>query len=145
MLLLPGRISREPDLLFVAKQHYDRLTEERLEGPADLVIELLSDSSVMRDRDRKFYEYQDAGIPEYWVFDPRPGKQRADFYRLSSAGKYEAVALDDAGRYHSTVLPGFLLKPEWTWQDPHPDAIILLMQIVPALLNATLERARVDE
>lgn len=145
MRLLPGRSSREPDILLVSTVHRHRLTEDRLEGPADLVIELLSDSSIMRDRDRKFYEYQEAGIPEYWVFDPRPGKQRADFYQLSAAGKYEVVALDDAGRYHSAVLPGFWLRPEWAWQDPQPDYITLLLQIDPGLVRAVLQRAQVDE
>jgi Uma2 family endonuclease len=145
MLLVPGRISREPDVLFVAKAHLNRLTEDRLEGPADLVIELLSDSSVTRDRDRKFYEYQEAGIPEYWVFDPRPGKQRADFYQLSAAGKYEVVALDRSGRYHSAVLPGFWIKPEWAWQDPQPDYITLLAQINPGLIQALLQNLKLDE
>ncbi|MDP9356347.1 MAG: Uma2 family endonuclease, partial [Chloroflexota bacterium] len=60
MRLAPGQASREPDLLFVARSHTDRLAPARLEGPADLVMELISDSSVARDRDDKFYEYQDA-------------------------------------------------------------------------------------
>jgi Uma2 family endonuclease len=145
MLLVPGRIAREPDILFVAKANLGRLTEDRLEGPADLVIELLSDSSVTRDRDRKFYEYQDAGIPEYWVFDPRPGKQRADFYQLSAAGKYEAVALDDLGRYHSKVLPGFWIKPEWAWQEPQPDYITLIAQMNPAAIRALVQSLRLAE
>src|SRR5918992_1829479 len=68
-----ARSAREPDLLFVAAQHRDRLTGKRVEGPADLVIELVSDDSVARDRAEKFREYQEAGVLEYWVFDPRPG------------------------------------------------------------------------
>jgi Uma2 family endonuclease len=142
MLLVPGRISREPDIMFVAMAHLGRLTEERLEGPADLVIELLSDSSVTRDRDRKFYDYQEAGIPEYWVFDPRAGKERADFYRLSAAGKYEVVALDEARRYHSRALPGFWIKPEWAWQDPQPDYITVIAQINPGLIQGLLQSLR---
>ncbi|MFN8516488.1 MAG: Uma2 family endonuclease [Thermomicrobiales bacterium] len=139
MLLVPGRISREPDILFVAKNHFDRLNDDRLDGPADLVIELLSDSSVTRDRDRKFYEYQGAGIPEYWVFDPRPGKQRADFYQLSAAGKYEVIAPDDAGRYHSSVLPSSWIKPEWVWQDPQPDSITVIAQMNPGLIRTLVQ------
>ncbi len=118
------------------------MTEDRPEGPADLVIELLSDSSVTRDRDRKFYEYQEAGLPEYWLFDPRPGKQCADFYRLSAAGKYEAVALDALGRYHSSVLPGFWMKPEWAWQEPQPDYLSLLLHINPQAVQAVLQRTQ---
>ena len=75
--------SREPDILFISKENQDRLTNERLNGPADLVIEIISDSSVGRDRGEKFYEYQEAGIREYWIVDPRPTFARSDFYHLT--------------------------------------------------------------
>src|SRR5262245_32950391 len=41
MRLAPGRSSRAPDIIFIAREHLDRLTEDRLEGPADLVIEII--------------------------------------------------------------------------------------------------------
>jgi Uma2 family endonuclease len=138
MLLVPGHIAREPDILFVAREHLVRLTEDRLQGPADLAVEFLSDSSVRRDRDVKFYEYQAAGIPEYWIFDPRRKKERVDFYQLGPDGKYQAVALDEDGRYHSRVLPGFWLTPSWFWQDPLPNPLALLARIAPQALQAAL-------
>jgi Uma2 family endonuclease len=138
MLLVPGHIAREPDILFVAKEHLGRLTEDRLEGPADLVIEFLSDSSVRRDRDVKFYEYQEAGIPEYWIFDPRRKKERVDFFQLGQDGTYHAVALDENGRYFSRALPGFWLMPSWFWQDPLPNPLVLLARIAPQALHAAL-------
>jgi len=138
MLLIPGRIAREPDILFVAKDHGDRLTEDRLEGPADLVIEFLSDSSVKRDRDVKFYEYQEAGIPEYWIFDPRRRTERADFYQLGTDGKYHAATLDGDGRYHSIVLPGFWFMPAWLWQEHLPTSLSLLARIAPQALQMML-------
>ena len=49
----------------MAREHLERLTEARLSGPADLVVEVVSDDSVARDRADKFYEYQAAGITEY--------------------------------------------------------------------------------
>jgi hypothetical protein len=39
----------EPDLLFVAREHGDHLTEARLTGPADLVMEVSFDDSVAQD------------------------------------------------------------------------------------------------
>lgn len=36
---------REPDLLFVSKGHLHRLKETYLEGPADLIIEIVSAES----------------------------------------------------------------------------------------------------
>jgi len=126
--------SRAPDLLFVAREHLDRLTPERLIGPADLVIEVVSDDSVRRDHLEKFAEYATAGVPEYWLFDPRPSKLRSDFYRLTDEGAYDPIRPDADGRYHSAVLPGFWLRPEWVWQDPMPAPLACLREIAPGLL-----------
>ncbi len=117
---LPGYASREPDILFVAREHLHRLTPERLEGPADLVVEVVSPSSARRDREEKFAEYEQAGVREYWIIDPRKDIARADFYQRTLAGRYVAVPPDATGRYHSAVLPGLWLDVAWLWQDPLP-------------------------
>ena len=126
-----ARLAREPDILFVARENLYRLTPEQLEGPADLVIEVVSDDSVTRDRVEKRAEYAAAGIPEYWVFDPRPGQHRADFFRLGVGGVYAAVPLGADGRYRSLALPGFWLDPAWLWQEPLPKPLTLLADIAP--------------
>ena len=131
--------SREPDLLFVATAHLSRVSAARLDGPADLVVELVSDSSVARDRADKFYEYQEAGIGEYWVIDPRPGKERVDLYALTAEGRYQAILPDADGRYHSVVLPGFWLRAEWLGQDPLPKPLLLLQEIAGETLHAALQ------
>jgi len=38
----------------VAREHADRITDERVAGPADLIVEVISDDSVGRDRGDKF-------------------------------------------------------------------------------------------
>jgi Uma2 family endonuclease len=130
MVLQPGKLSREPDLLFVAREHAGRITAERLNGPADFVIEIVSDSSATRDREIKFAEYEAAGIPEYWLIDPRPGQRRFLPFALSAAGRYEPVAPDAQGRVHSAAIPGFWLDPAWLWQEPLPDTLSLLKLIL---------------
>ena len=129
MQAIPGGSSREPDLLFVAKDNLDRLTEDRLEGPADLIIEIVSDDSVSRDRDDKFKEYRAAGVREYWIIDPRPGKQRADFFRLDDEGDYYLFATEDDERVTSQVISGFWLKPAWLWQADALNPLTCALQI----------------
>jgi Uma2 family endonuclease len=130
MRLTPAGPSREPGLLFIKTENLDRLTDERLVGPADLVVEVVSDESVSRDRSDKFYEYQEAGVREYWVLDPRPGKQRADFWVLEE-GRYRPVpAGGDDERYHSTVIPGFWLRESWLWSEERPDPQTTFGEIV---------------
>lgn len=130
MQLRPHDPLREPDLLFLAAQHRARLTADRLEGAADLIVEVVSDSSVARDRADKFCEYQEAAVGEYWIIDPRPGKQRVDFYQLQGDGRYQAALPNAQGHHHCAVVPGFWLDVKWLWQEPLPDPLDALQQIV---------------
>jgi Uma2 family endonuclease len=63
---LPGR---EPDILFISREHLDRFRDTYLDGPADLVVEIISRDSRARDRGDKFYEYEQGGVREYWLLD----------------------------------------------------------------------------
>lgn len=137
MRLLPGRVSREPDLLFVAERHRDRIGARCVEGAADLVVEVVSEQSESRDRVDKLGEYQAAAIPESWLFDPRPGHRRSDVYRLVD-GVYRPVGLDADGRCHSAVVPGFWLRPEWLWREPLPTRRACLREIAPETVGGTL-------
>jgi Uma2 family endonuclease len=129
MRATPDGPAREPDLLFVAREHLDRLTEARLSGPADLVVEVVSDDSVSRDRADKFYEYQAAGVREYWIIDPRPGYERVDFYVLDAKGRYQPVLVDLDGRYRSMVVTGFWFQADWVLSAEPPEALRALAQI----------------
>lgn len=129
MKLREDRPSREPDILFVAQENLARLQEERLTGPADLIVEVISASSVARDRADKFYEYEDAGVREYWLIDPRPDKQRADFWALDENGRYRPVPFDEDGIFRSEVLPGFWLRESWLLAK-NPDAFTAFAEIV---------------
>jgi len=145
LLILDGRVSREPDLIFVAAANLHRVTERRVEDRADLVVEVISDDSVARDRRDKWQQYAEAGIPEYWLLDWRPGTQRADFLQLGDDGVYERQELDAAGRYHSRVLPGLWLDPAWLWQNPLPDPLTLLEAIAPHAIRITRPESAPNE
>jgi Uma2 family endonuclease len=121
---------RMPDILFVANEHLDRRRGTFLDGPADLVVEVVSRDSETRDRRDKLSEYEAAGIPEYWLIDPRPGQQRFLPFALSATGRYEPIAPDAQGRVHSAAIPGFWLDPAWLWQEPLPDTLSLLKLIL---------------
>jgi Uma2 family endonuclease len=138
---LPAGVSREPDLLFVAKAHLDRLTPERIVGAPDLIIEIISDDSVKRDRVDKFDEYEAAAVAEYWIIDNRPGRQQAHFYQLASNGQYQRVLVETDGVYRSAVVPGFWLRVEWLWATA-PNTIRALAEILgPDQLAQALQRA----
>jgi Uma2 family endonuclease len=140
MRAAPGGPIREPDLMFISRVNHERLRREMLDGPADLVVEVVSEDSVARDYDDKFVEYQDAGVREYWIIDPRPNYQRASFFQRDAQGRLQPAPVNADNIYRSSVLPGFWLKPEWLWQaNPEPDALAALAEIVgPEKLIAVL-------
>lgn len=111
---LPGR---SPDVLFVSRQNLERLEEQCVRGPADLVVEIVSPDSTRRDRIEKFGEYQAGGVSEYWLIDRL--QRKADFFHRSEAGLYRPLPIRD-GIVRSCAMPGLWLRPEWLWQDPLP-------------------------
>ena len=118
---------REPDLLFVAQEHLERLKETYLDGPADLVVEIISPESLERDRGARFAEYEAGGIPEYWLLDPL--RRWAEFYQLGEEGRYEIAFVGREGVYHSETLPGLGLRVEWLWQEPLPAIEDVLLEV----------------
>ena len=110
-----ARSSREPDLIFVAKANVSRIKRTYLDGAPDVVIEILSPSTRHIDRGEKYYEYEEAGVREYWMIDP--DRQRAEFHRLSHADNFEPVALE-RGVFESETLPGLRLEVDWLWNAP---------------------------
>jgi Uma2 family endonuclease len=136
-----ARSGREPDVLVVLKEHLDRLHTTLLKGPADLVVEIVSEESVGRDRGAKFEEYREAGIPEYWLLDPR--LDQAEFYWLDERGRYQLAPISADGVYRSRVLPAFWWRVDWLWQRPLPDPTRVLLEVDRAAYGAFLrERLR---
>lgn len=116
MRLLRTARGREPDILFVAKESLHRLRDTHLEGGANLVVEITSPESLVRDREEKLAEYEMEGIREYWVIDP--DARRVDFFVLAENGRYERRHEDVEGVYHSEVLKGLQLPVHWLWERP---------------------------
>jgi len=97
---------REPDVVFMLKEHARRVGEEFWVG-ADLVMEVVSEDVEGRRRDleTKRREYARARIAEYWIIDPL--QQRIVVLRLT--GKRYAVQGEfvKGTAASSHLLPGF--------------------------------------
>lgn len=109
---------REPDLLFVATANLKRLQSSHLNGAADLVVEITSAESRLRDRGEKFAEYEIEGVREYWIIDPE--SERVDFFVLGAEERFIRRYPDAQGIYTSEILSGFHLEVKWLWQKPLP-------------------------
>ncbi len=118
MKLVGQKRGREPDLFFVPKAKYWQIHPGYFDGPADLVIEIISPESVERDRVKKFGEYQKGGVPEFWLIDPVA--QEVTFFHRDAFGRFQAVSPGEDGIYHCPALPGFWVRLDWLWQSPPP-------------------------
>jgi len=110
--------SREVDLLNVAPENQDRLREYFVDGPADLVVEVVSDQSRRRDRVHKLAEYEAGGVREYWLIGPV--LEHAELYRLGEDGRFAQVAAGHFTLLRSEVIPGMWFRAEWFWPDSMP-------------------------
>jgi Uma2 family endonuclease len=120
---LDERQSPEPDIAFVAKERLHLVRRGYVDGGPDLAVEIVSPESIDRDYEQKRKQYQDAGVPEYWIVDEI--EQKVTLLQLDARGKYREVR-PRKGVLRSRVLPGFWLRPDWLWQQPRPKKPALL-------------------
>lgn len=99
-----------PDLLYIARERLEIVTEKNIQGAPDLVVEILSPSTRKRDLGIKRALYERVGVREYWLVDPAP--ETIQVYRLDAAGFQPTTILSAAaGDVLTTpLLPGFEVR-----------------------------------
>ena len=60
----------QPDLFFLTTARWSLRRGTHVEGAPDLIFEIVSPSSRMRDFVEKLRIYAASGVPEYWIVDP---------------------------------------------------------------------------
>ncbi len=109
-VILSDTVVVQPDIVFISNEGLKNIKRERLFGPPDLVVEIVSPSSYARDRYEKFRLYEKHGIKEYWIV--LPGEKVIEVWCLKD-GKYvlHSVAAEK-GEVESCVLKGLKVKVE---------------------------------
>ncbi len=102
---LEERLVVQPDVLYVAADRRDRLSERGVIGAPTLVAEVLSPSTAHLDLGRKRRAYEEAGVLEYWIFDRHV--QTVDVLTATDAGLRTSARVYDEGTVASAVLTGF--------------------------------------
>jgi len=102
-VVLDAENTVQPDFVFVATANLDIIKPRAIFGTPDLLIELISPSSVRRDRYDKKDLYARFGVKEYWIGDP--ANQSLEILTLKD-GHYELhCAAETSGKLNSIVLP----------------------------------------
>ena len=81
----------EPDLVFVSAARAAIITEKNIQGPPDLVVEILSAGTRKTDEVVKRKLYERYGVREYWIVDPE--LETVKIYRLTDQGYVRAAEL----------------------------------------------------
>jgi Uma2 family endonuclease len=102
----------QPDLLYVAKERRG-IVKNRVEGPPDLVMEILSPDSDRRDKTEKLDLYAKYGVAEYWIIDP--SSQVIEFLLLNQ-GRYVMMQPSD-NHYQSPRLPEVEINLAAFWTE----------------------------
>ena len=89
-----------PDVVFVATEHLDKIREGRVYGPPDLVVEILSPTTVHRDVGIKKRIYHAYGVQWFWVVDME--RKTVEEYRWTEEGYLLT----------QVVLPGEIFQPK---------------------------------
>jgi Uma2 family endonuclease len=82
-----------PDVVLVREAGADRALV--LATDVLLAVEVISPESSVRDRHDKLKLYADAGIPEYWIIDPRGERVTFTAFSLDGNGAYRQVVQTD--------------------------------------------------
>ena len=109
----------EPDLLFVAGDQQTILTETNVQGAPALLVEVLSPSTRRRDEGIKRRLFDEKGVREYWMVDPRA--QRVQVFRRAQDGsfpKVDELAAADQAEIRTPLLPGFTLRVDGLFAAP---------------------------
>ena len=101
----------EPDLVFVAADQLDILTEPNIQGAPALVVEILSPSTRRRDLGIKRQLFDRGGVREYWVVDPK-AYELTVYRRAPDGGLVEAEQLIAwlRSKISEACSPGFSLS-----------------------------------
>lgn len=100
----------QPDIIFVARERMGIIEPQRINGPPDLVVEILSPATAYYDLRKKFKVYERCGVREYWIVDPQ---EKSVQVFVPREGKFVLdQEAERTGQISSRVLAGFAVRLE---------------------------------
>ena len=104
----------QPDISVICDE--TKIDQNGCNGAPDLIIEIVSKSSVTRDLHEKYDLYEQCGVKEYWTVNAND--KSLNIFLLDENGKYLASKpLTYGDIVESKVLPGLALDLNEVFQD----------------------------
>lgn len=95
----------QPDICVIADK--SKLDDDGCLGPPDWIIEVTSPRTAKNDFNEKFNLYEEAGVREYWIVQPK--EQAINVYVLENR-QYALVDVFESGDIRSQIFPNLLIS-----------------------------------
>jgi Uma2 family endonuclease len=112
LILAPTTIV-QPDLIFIGNDRRSIVTERAIEGPATLVIEILSPTTHRTDRVTKAQLYAKHQVPQYWLMDP--DQRTLEAYELVIDHYDLTASASGAEVFAPSLFPGLSIQLSDLW------------------------------
>ena len=105
----------QPDIVYVATDRLALISGRGIESAPTLVVEVLSPSTTVSDRNTKMQLYARHGIPWYWVVDP--DSRTTEVYGLEGSGYELAARVAGDEPLSASPFPDLIISPQalWAW------------------------------
>jgi Uma2 family endonuclease len=107
-MILDEETVTQPDILFVSRERLSIVHERGIEGPADLVVEILSPKTRRVDRTTKMRIYAHAGVRHYWLVDPEA--RTLETFALSDLAYVLLAAANNEEILKPDLFPGLEIR-----------------------------------
>ncbi len=99
----------QPDIIFISKEKSGIITHDGIMGVPDMIIEIISPTSIIRDRIEKKNLYERMAVQEYWLVDPQ--YEAIEIYTLQN-NRYElfSAATTLEGEFKSALFDGLSIN-----------------------------------
>src|SRR5690554_3542772 len=106
----------QPDLIFISGARKEIMRKERIDGPCDLAVEIMSPANRRKDRLKKMEIYRKAGIPHYWLLDPE--EKILEAYLLKEGNYLLVFAGGPENKFLHPEFSGLSLEIEKVFHNP---------------------------
>lgn len=103
-VVLDNQTVVEPDILFIKTENLG-IIKGHVHGVPDLIVEVVSPSSIFRDYYEKKNLYERFGVAEYWIINP--ANENITVFKLVDSVYTLHAEVSEEGSISSNLLPDF--------------------------------------
>ncbi|KJR48107.1 hypothetical protein UF75_1460 [Desulfosporosinus sp. I2] len=97
----------EPDISIICDKF--KIDEMGCNGAPDMIIEIISPSSIKKDRFLKFNMYEKAGVKEYWIVEP--DQKLVSVFLLQTNGRFSRPEMyTDEDSINVSIFPDLVIN-----------------------------------